>query len=92
MSPEKDFLFLDYKAWHADRGGLDKVSYNTLKIHFLYITYFQGGGGMSIYYDETLQAHEHIPTVPDNFSYLRNERQWLPVQSNPNKIAFLRCV
>ena len=45
---------------------------------------------MSLYYDEKLDAHEHHPQVPDNFKYLTNERQWLLLQSNGTKIAFLR--
>ena len=47
---------------------------------------------MSLYYDESLLAHEHHPAVPDHYKYLQNERQWLLIKSSNSKIAFLRFV
>ena len=45
---------------------------------------------MSIYYLDTLPAHEHQPAVPAEFGYLNNERQWLLIQTTKTKLAFLR--
>ena len=47
---------------------------------------------MTVYYKEGLQVHEHRPDVPDQYSYLDNERQWLLVNNAGQKIAFLRSV
>ena len=45
---------------------------------------------MSLYYDSSLLAHEHKPTVDDKFRHLENERQWLLVESGRKKLALLR--
>ena len=85
--PRERFQFSGYKVWHADRGGMDKVSpRQTTKSYFI----IQGGGGMSVYYLDHLQVHEHHPNTPAQYKYLDNERQWLLVQSAGQKIAFLR--
>ena len=45
---------------------------------------------MSLYYQDTLHAHQHQPEVPPEYEYLKNERQWLLLHAGSKKIAFLR--
>ena len=74
------------------------ISYVFLPFHFINEicyencspTVFQGGGGLSLYYRDELTTHEHRPLVPDNFKYIENERQWLLVDNENTKLAFLR--
>ena len=51
----------------------------------------KGGGGLTIYYRESLSCHQHHPTVPSDYLYLSNERQWLMVSSGTRKLAILHC-
>ena len=47
---------------------------------------------MTIYYDESLQAHEHVPSIPATYKYLEKERQWLLISTSDKNVAFLRSV
>ena len=67
-----------------------KLETSSLVFIHLIISYIQGGGGLSLYYSESRQAHEHHPTVPAQFKYLEHERQWLLIEDGGSKIAFLR--
>ena len=49
----------------------------------------KGGGGLTLLYRETLTAHQYVPDTPANMGHVRNERQWLLVNSGKEKIAFL---
>ena len=52
----------------------------------------KGGGGLSILYKDTLTAHQWSPAVPDTLDYVKNERQWLLLNSQSGKkCAFLHC-
>ena len=100
--PATRYNFPGFKAWHSDRGGGDKVSfychdpnvaeYLNCFISSVYIFALQGGGGMTIYYDESLQAHEHVPSIPATYKYLEKERQWLLISTSDKNVAFLRLV
>ena len=49
----------------------------------------KGGGGLCIIYKENLQAREWVPTVAPNFEYITKERQWLLIDTESEKYAFL---
>ena len=49
----------------------------------------KGGGGLTMYYKDSLRAHQWSPSVPANLEYIKNERQWLLVNGNKEKCAFL---
>ena len=49
------------------------------------------GGGLALIYRNTLNVHRHEPTVPDNFDYVKKERQWLLIISGSLRCAFLHC-
>ena len=49
----------------------------------------KGGGGLCLYYHESLVAHCWVPSVPSEFTYVQNERQWLLFDGTANKFAFL---
>ena len=49
----------------------------------------KGGGGLCMLYKDTLNTHEWTPPVPDKYQYIKNERQWLLVNSAEEKCAFL---
>ena len=51
----------------------------------------KGGGGLTILYRESLVAHQWTPPVPTHLQYIMNERQWLLINSNKEKCAFLHC-
>ena len=52
----------------------------------------KGGGGLALYYRDTLLAHEWHPNVDDEYQYIEKERQWLLIHGEGNtKIAFLNC-
>ena len=40
-------------------------------------------------YKSKLTAHSHEPTVPDDFRYVQNERQWLLLKGGSSRCAFL---
>ena len=49
----------------------------------------KGGGGLCLYYHDSLTAHCWSPNVPPQFAYVQNERQWLLFDGSANKFAFL---
>lgn len=49
----------------------------------------KGGGGLTLLYRDTLTAHQYNPNVPPHLKYITNERQWLLISNNNEKIAFL---
>ena len=50
------------------------------------------GGGLSIYYKKSLNAHPWKPEVIDTYKYVENERQWLLIEGEGGqKMAFLHC-
>ena len=49
----------------------------------------KGGGGLALLYKETLPAHQWTPAVPDNLQYIANERQWLIIDNQTERFAFL---
>ena len=49
----------------------------------------KGGGGLTMYYRDSLKAHQWSPSVPANLEYIMNERQWLLVDGHKEKCAFL---
>ena len=52
----------------------------------------KGGGGLTILYKDTLTAHEWTPAVPKEQEYVKNERQWLLLNTQGGeKCAFLHC-
>ena len=52
----------------------------------------KGGGGLSIVYKDTLVSHQWLPSVQPEHEYVKNERQWLLLNSQTgSKIAFLHC-
>ena len=40
-------------------------------------------------YRDTLVTHQYMPDIPANLDHIRNERQWLLVNSGEDKVAFL---
>ena len=46
----------------------------------------KGGGGLALYYKESLSAHQWFPPVPPDHQFVEKERQWLLLG---DKIAFL---
>ena len=61
--------------------------YNTCKVERSGVE--KGGGGLCLLYRNNLTASEWLPSVPANLQYIQNERQWLLISSNTEKIAFL---
>ena len=51
----------------------------------------KGGGGLTLLYKSDLPVHKHEPNVPDQFQYVKQERQWLLFGTGCKKIAFLHC-
>ena len=49
----------------------------------------KGGGGLTLLYRDSLTAHQYSPNVPSHLQYIMNERQWLLVSNNKEKVAFL---
>ena len=49
----------------------------------------KGGGGLVMYFKETLKVHKHEPIVPPEHKYVQNERQWLFITGDGSKCAFL---
>ena len=49
----------------------------------------KGGGGLAILYKETLPAHQWNPPVPEQLRYIMNERQWLLLDNQKERCAFL---
>ena len=50
------------------------------------------GGGLAIFYRDTLMAHEWNPIVSEQYKYIEKERQWLLIRGEgSNKMAFLNC-
>ena len=49
----------------------------------------KGGGGLTLLYRNSLTAHQYSPNVPSHLQYIMNERQWLLVSNNKEKVAFL---
>ena len=49
----------------------------------------KGGGGLTLLYRDNLTAHQYSPDVPSHLQYIMNERQWLLVSNNNEKVAFL---
>ena len=51
----------------------------------------KGGGGLTIFYKNTLSVHRHKPPVPPELQYVMHERQWLLLHNESRKCAFLHC-
>ena len=52
----------------------------------------KGGGGLALFFRESLSAHEWIPSVDDDLTYVEKERQWLLIHGEGGgKLAFLSC-
>ena len=52
----------------------------------------KGGGGLALFYKETLMAHEWRPHIDNEYKYVEKERQWLLIHGDGNnRIAFLNC-
>ena len=49
----------------------------------------KGGGGLTLLYRDSLTTHQYLPDIPTTLEHIRNERQWLLVNSGKDKIAFL---
>ena len=49
----------------------------------------KGGGGLCIIYKESLTAHEWEPSVDPGLEYVKQERQWLLLDTGNERIAFL---
>ena len=49
----------------------------------------KSGGGLAIIYRDSLTAHQWTPSIPSNLEYVATERQWLLIDSNAEKCAFL---
>ena len=49
----------------------------------------KGGGGLTLLYRDSLTTHQYLPDIPTHLEHIRNERQWLLVNSGQDKIAFL---
>jgi hypothetical protein len=49
----------------------------------------KGGGGLALLNKEAIPAHQWTPIVPDNLRYIANERQWLFIDNNTERLAFL---
>ena len=49
----------------------------------------RGGGGLCLYYRNTLNAHLWIPNTSSSYLYVSKERQWLLIEGNSEKLAFL---
>ena len=49
----------------------------------------KGGGGLCIIYKDILHPHCWSPKVPGNLEYVKNERQWLLMESGQARVAFL---
>ena len=49
----------------------------------------KGGGGLVMYFKETLKVHKHEPVVPPEHKHVQNERQWLLITGGGRKCAFL---
>ena len=49
----------------------------------------KGGGGLTMLYRDTLVTHQYVPDIPDDLVHIKNERQWLLVNSGEDKVAFL---
>ena len=52
----------------------------------------KGGGGLAIFYKDTLMAHEWTPNTDPEYKYVEKERQWLLIDGDgSNRMAFLNC-
>ena len=49
----------------------------------------KGGGGLCLYYRNTLNAHLWIPNTSSSYLYVSKERLWLLIEGNSEKLAFL---
>ena len=50
------------------------------------------GGGLALYYRDTLLAHEWHPSIDEEVKYVEKERQWLLIHGEgSSKMAFLNC-
>ena len=50
------------------------------------------GGGLALFYSDSLMAHEWKPSVKEEQKYIERERQWLLIDGDGSKkIAFLNC-
>ena len=49
----------------------------------------KGGGGLAMFYRDSLIAHEHNPGVPAEYAYIEKERQWLLIADGDSRCAFL---
>ena len=49
----------------------------------------KGGGGLAMIYRDCLASHQWTPPVPSNLDYVASERQWLLLDGNNEKCAFL---
>ena len=49
----------------------------------------KGGGGLTLIYRSSLSYHKYIPAVPDEYQYIKDERQWLLLSSGSSRLAFL---
>ena len=49
----------------------------------------KGGGGLSLLYKSTLHCHKYVPAVPEEYQYIKNERQWLLLSGGTRRLAFL---
>ena len=49
----------------------------------------KGGGGLALLYKDDLPAHQWTPAVPDTLQYIANERQWLVIDNQAQRLAFL---
>ena len=51
----------------------------------------KGGGGLAIFYKDSLSAHEWSPPVEECYEYIAKERQWLLIDIGTTRIGFLNC-
>ena len=51
----------------------------------------KGGGGLCIFYRDSLSPHQWTPKVPENLQHIESERQWLLLDSGKEKCALLHC-
>ena len=49
----------------------------------------KGGGGLCLLYRKDLTASTWLPPVPPRLQYVQNERQWLLIGNESEKVAFL---
>ena len=49
----------------------------------------KGGGGLCIYYKDSLSPHPWLPKVQEDLKYVENERQWLLIDNGKERVALL---